>query len=152
MPSVQLLPSSVRSGRAQEDRPARGRSYQPWDAGFCPSCSSRSPRIADSAGAHGLARDALLAALPFASVAALVVFGDYVDSPRALRRAAGALLGAIVALLVLSCALRSSAVHGVPPLAVSSLLAVVALFALKAALAAGRRTGAGSAPLSPAKP
>ena len=95
--------------------------------------------LADTVGAYGLARDAVFAALPFASVAAIVSFGDFVD---ARARFAG---------LVLSCAVRSSAVHGVPPLAVSSLLAALALFALKAAFALAphwRRLGS----LSPAKP
>ena len=61
------------------------------------------------------------------------------------------LYGLIVALLVLSCAARSSAVDGVPPLAVSSLLAAAALFAVKAALTVvphWRRL----ASLSPVKP
>ena len=107
--------------------------------------------IADSAGDHGLARNALLFALPFASVAALVRFGEALDS-RARSTGIQALCsGAIVTLLVLSCAVRSSAVHGVPPLAVSSLVAVVGLFAVKGALSAVphlRRLGS----LSPAKP
>ncbi len=108
--------------------------------------------LADSQGAHGLARDALLGAVPFASVAALVAFGDYLDSRREGATAIQALLsGAVVALLVLSCAVRSSALHGVPPLAVSSLIAALALLALKAILAAAphaRRL----ADLWPAKP
>ena len=107
--------------------------------------------IADTAGAHGLARDALFAALPFASVAALVAFGDYVDSRDRVSGLQSLSYGLIVALLVLSCALRSSAVHGVPPLAVSSLLAALALFALKGALAVAphwRRLGS----YSPVKP
>ena len=107
--------------------------------------------IADAAGAHDLARDGILAALPFASVSALVSFGDFVDGRVRLAGAHSFCSGAIVALLVLSCALRSGAAHGVPPLAVSSLLAAAALFALKGALAAvplWRRVGV----LSPAKP
>lgn len=107
--------------------------------------------IADTQGAHGVARDALLAALPFASVAALVAFGDYVE-----RRIVGGGVqalcsGVIVGLMVLSCALRSNAVHGLPPLASSSLLAALGLIGLKLALGAlphARRLGS----LSPAKP
>ena len=107
--------------------------------------------IADAAGAHALARDAVFAALPFASVAALVAFGDYVDARERVAGLQALCYGVIVALLVLSCALRSSAVHGAPPLAVSSLLAVMVLFALKGALAAApywRRVGS----YSPVKP
>lgn len=107
--------------------------------------------IADAAGAHGLARDGVLAALPFASVAALVRFGDFVDGRARLAGAQSFCYGMIVALLVLSCALRSGSAHGVPALAVSSLLAALALFALKGALAVlphWRRI----AVLSPAKP
>lgn len=107
--------------------------------------------IADSAGDHGLARNALLLALPFASVAALVGFGGFLDAHARFSGIQALCSGAIVALLVLSCAVRSNAVHGVPPLAVSSLVAVVGLFALKALLAAvphWRRLGS----VSPAKP
>jgi hypothetical protein len=93
---------------------------------------------ADSAGAHGLARDALLAALPFAAVAALVIFGDHID-----RRETGSGLralcwGTTVCLLVLSCALRSGAAHGVPRLAVSSLVLVAGLLALELGVTALR--------------
>lgn len=107
--------------------------------------------IADSEGAHGAARDALLAALPFAAVAALVNFGDFVevrDPGTGLQALCSAL---IVCLLVLSCAVRSGATHGTPPLAVSSVVAVLALLGLKLAVTAAphaRRPGS----LSPAKP
>jgi len=107
--------------------------------------------IADSAGDYGLARNALLFALPFAAVAALVRFGGFLDSRERFSGIQALCSGAIVALIVLSCAARSSAVQGVPPLAVSSLMAVVALFALKGALSVAphwRRLGS----LSPAKP
>ena len=107
--------------------------------------------IADSAGDHGLARDALLVALPFAAVAALVRVRRLPRLARAVLRDPGALLrrdrraaGALVRR-------PSSAVHGVPPLAVSSLVAVVGLFALKGLPRAAphwRRLGS----FSPAKP
>jgi hypothetical protein len=107
--------------------------------------------IADSQGAHGLARDALFAALPFAAVGALVAFGSYLDSGDPLAGAQALCSAAIVAFLVVSCAARNAALHGVPPLGVSSLVAVLALFALKAALAlaphARRLSG-----FTPAKP
>ena len=107
--------------------------------------------VADAAGNHGLARDGVLAALPFASVAALVTFGAFIDTRARFAGAQSISYALIVALLVLSCALRSGSAHAVPPLAVSSLLAAVGLFALKAALAVAphwRRL----AVLSPAKP
>jgi hypothetical protein len=92
--------------------------------------------FADSRGAHGLARDALLAAVPFAAVGALVAFGDFIDARAEGRAGLQAFLSAtIVALLVLSCAVRSSALHGVPPLGVSSLVAALGLFAIKAIVA-----------------
>jgi hypothetical protein len=107
--------------------------------------------IADSSGAHGLARDALLGALPFAAVAALVTFGDYLDSRTPASGLQALCSGAIVSLLVLSCAVRSSSGHGAPPLAISSLVVVLALMALKLMVAVAphvRRLGG----LSPAKP
>jgi hypothetical protein len=107
--------------------------------------------LADSSGAHGLARDALLGALPFAAVAALVTFGDYLDSREPASGLQALCSGAIVCLLVLSCAVRSGSAHGAPPLAISSLVAVLGLLALKLALAVmpyAKRVGG----LSAAKP
>jgi hypothetical protein len=57
----------------------------------------------------------------------------------------------VVVLLVLSCSVRSGALHGVPPLAVSTVVACLGLFGIKAALAVAphaRRL----AELLPAKP
>jgi hypothetical protein len=108
--------------------------------------------IADAQGAHSVALDALLLAVPFAAVAALSCFGDYLDSRSdAVAGLQAALWTTSVVLLVLSCAVRSHALHGVPPLAVSSLLACLGIYAVKAALAAApyvRRV----AELRPAKP
>lgn len=107
--------------------------------------------ISDSVGDHSLARTALLFALPFAAVSALVEFGGFVDSRERFSGLQALCSAAIVALLVLSCAVRSSALHGVPPLAVSSLVAVVGLLTVKGLLAVAphwRRLGS----LSPAKP
>jgi hypothetical protein len=93
--------------------------------------------VADSYGAHSLALDALLGAVPFAAVAALASFGDYLDTrDDAVVGLQSLLWGVAVALLVLSCAMRSDAIHGVPPLAVSSLVACLAVFAIKTMLAA----------------
>ena len=110
-----------------------------------------SAAIADAAGAHDLARNALLAALPFAAVAALVCFGDYLEGRERFAGLQALCSGLIVGLLVLSCAVRSSAAHGVPALAISSLVGILALLALKGVMAAAprwRRLGS----LSPAKP
>jgi hypothetical protein len=90
---------------------------------------------ADATGAHALARDALVAALPFAAVSALVALGEYVD----LRAGTAGLQllcsGAIVVMLVLSCSARNAAGQGVPMLGKSTLAAVICLFALKGLLA-----------------
>ena len=105
--------------------------------------------VADSHGAHALALDALLGAVPFAAVAALAVVRRLSGhARRRAGRAAGAALGvSSVALLVLSCAMRSASIHGVPPLAVSSLVAALALFALKTRRSRSRRTR-GASPIS----
>jgi hypothetical protein len=107
---------------------------------------------ADSGGAHALALDALLGAVPFVAVSAITAFGDYLDarddSVVALQTV---LWGLVLVLLVFSCAMRSDAIGGVPPLAVSSLVAALALLVLKGIVAAApylRRL----AELRPAKP
>ena len=88
---------------------------------------------ADTRGSHGIARDLLLAAVPFASVSAIVAFGASLD------RREDVIVGfrtlcwlAIVVLLVVSCAMRSSALSGVPPLAVTSLFATLVVFVVMA--------------------
>jgi hypothetical protein len=108
--------------------------------------------VADSAGAHALALDTLLAAVPLAAVAALAAFGEHLDRREDAVVSLQALLWAIaVVLLVLSCAVRSSALHGsVPPLAESALAAALLVFGVKLAVAAAplaRRLA-----LRPAKP
>jgi len=108
--------------------------------------------VADSRGSHSLAANALLLALPFAAVGALVAFGDYLEvRGRDVSAARPALSATIVVLLVLSCAIRSNTTHGVPELAVSAAVLVVGLYCLKALLVAAphaRRL----ADLWPAKP
>jgi hypothetical protein len=108
--------------------------------------------MADSRGAHGLALDSLLLAVPFAAVAGLTSFGRYLDSRGdALAGVQAALWAISLVLLVLSCAVRSHALHGVPPLGVSSLVAALGVLGLKALVAAApqaRRLGL----LRPAKP
>ncbi len=91
---------------------------------------------ADVSGAHGLARAALLGAVPLATVAAIAAFGECLDNRRDGAATAQAVLSAlVVACLVLSCAMRSNAVQGVPQAAVSSLFAALGIFAFKAFLA-----------------
>ena len=108
--------------------------------------------VADAHRAHGLALDALLAAVPFAAVSAIAAFGGYLDRRDDAVVALQALLWLFaVVLLVLSCEVRSNAIHGVPPLAVSSLVACLGIFVIKATVAAApylRRLAA----LRPAKP
>src|SRR5258706_9332299 len=92
--------------------------------------------LADSAGAHSLALYTLLLAVPFASVAALVSFGEYLDSESNSTARLQTLLWAVsVVLLVLSCAVRRHALHTVPPLAVSSMFMCLGIFAVKATIA-----------------
>jgi hypothetical protein len=93
---------------------------------------------ADWRGSHGLAFDALLAAVPFAAVAALESFGAYLDDRADSVLGLQALLWAFaVALLVLSCAARSPASETgtLPPLGWSALVACLAVFAIKACVA-----------------
>ena len=95
--------------------------------------------IADTRGSHGLAFDALLAAVPFAAVAALESFGAYLDDRREGLRGLQSLLWTLaLALIVLSCAARSPATetHSLPALGWSALVACLAVFALKACVAA----------------
>jgi hypothetical protein len=92
---------------------------------------------ADGRGSHGVAFDALLVAVPFAAVAALGGFAAYVDAREDPVVALQALLWAfVVGLLVLSCAVRSAALEGLPPLAVTSVVACLLLFAVKLVVAA----------------
>jgi cyanate permease len=108
--------------------------------------------LADSRGRHGLALDALLTAVPFAAVAAIAAFGGYLDRRDDAVVALQALLWAVaLVLLIVSCEVRSNAIHGVPRLAVSSLVACLGVFAIKGAVAVAphvRRL----AELRPAKP
>jgi hypothetical protein len=93
--------------------------------------------IADRHGSHGLAFDALLGAVPFAAVSAIVSFGDHLDRRDDPVLTFQAILwGCALALLVLSCAARSpaTAAHQLPPLGWSALVASLGVFALKACL------------------
>jgi hypothetical protein len=93
---------------------------------------------ADADGAHGLAGTVALAAVPLAAVDAIGVCGHRLDRSEGGSTLRAVVSSLLVALLVLSCALRSSAVQGVPPAAVSSLLAALALVAFEGLLALTR--------------
>jgi Na+/phosphate symporter len=108
--------------------------------------------IADARGSHTAAFDVLLLAVPCAAWAALAAFGDRLDARDDAVVALQALLsGTVVFLLVLSCVVRSTAVHGIPPLAMTAVAACLVIFAVKATVAVApfvRRL----AQLRPAKP
>jgi hypothetical protein len=109
--------------------------------------------FADARGAHGLAFNALLGAIPFAAVSALVGFGEYLERREDAVAGLQALLWTLaVALLVLSCAARSPATetHALPPLGASALVGCLAVLAIKVCVAVApqlRRVA-----LHPAKP
>ena len=93
--------------------------------------------IADGYGRHHLALDALLGAVPFAAVCAIAAFGAYLDARDDAVVALQALLwGAVLVLLLVSCEVRSNALHGVPRVAASSLVACLGIFAIKIVFAA----------------
>src|SRR3954447_5615324 len=94
---------------------------------------------ADGRGAHGLAFDALLGAIPFAAVAALESFGSFLDDRADAVTGLQAILWAVaLALLVISSAARSSAAEGgtLPTLGASALVAALVVFGVKACVAA----------------
>jgi hypothetical protein len=94
--------------------------------------------FADARGAHGLAFNALLGAVPFAAVSALVGFGEYLEGREDSVAGLQALLWTLATgLLVLSCAARSPAAqtHALPPLGASALVGCLAVLAIKAFVA-----------------
>lgn len=94
--------------------------------------------FADARGAHGLAFDALLGAVPFAAVSALVGFGAYLEARDDAVAGVQALLWTLtLGLLVLSCAARSPAAETgtLPPLGASALAGCLVLLAIKAGVA-----------------
>lgn len=104
-----------------------------------PALLALAAAFADGRGAHGLAFDALLAAVPFTAVAALVSFGAYLERRDDSVAGLQALLwGLALCLVVLSCAVRSPATEAgvVPPLGASALVACLAVFVLKLFVAA----------------
>jgi hypothetical protein len=108
--------------------------------------------VADSRGSHGLAFDALIAAVPCTAVAALSAFDEYLtDRKRPFVGLQALLWGLALTMLVLSCAARSPStqMHTLPPLGASALAALLAVYAVKVfvALAPYARLA-----LRPAKP
>jgi hypothetical protein len=94
--------------------------------------------FADARGGHGLAFNALLGAIPFAAVSALVGFGEYLERREDAVAGLQALLWTLaVALLVLSCAARSPAAQtdALPPLGASALIGCLAVLVIKACVA-----------------
>jgi hypothetical protein len=94
--------------------------------------------LADARGSHGLAFDLLLAAIPFAAVAALISFGAYLEDRASSAPGLQALLWTLaLALLVVSCAARSpeSSTDTLPPLGWSALVACLGVFAVKLVVA-----------------
>ena len=90
--------------------------------------------LADARGAHGLAFDALLGAIPFAAVSALSGFSDYLERREDTICGLQALLWTLaLGLLVVSCAARSpeTQTHALPPLGASALAACLGVFAIK---------------------
>ena len=83
-------------------------------------------------GADGFARLLLLIALPLVTVTAISSFAEVRGGPGDRRLLQPLLSSMIGGLLLLSCLLRSSAIGAPPHLAVSSLGAALALYALKA--------------------
>jgi hypothetical protein len=94
--------------------------------------------VADARGAHGLAFDALLAAVPITAVVGLVCFGEYLEyRTGSLAGFQSLLWGLALAFLVLSCAARSPAAetHTLPTLGASALIGCLVVFGLKVVLA-----------------
>ena len=90
---------------------------------------------ADGRGSHGLAFDALIGAIPFAAVSALVAFGAYLDDRTDVLTGLQALLWSLaLGLLVLSCAARSPSTqtNSLPALGRSALIACLGVFTIKA--------------------
>lgn len=130
----------------------RGRSYVSVGRRVLPALLVFAAAIADASGDHGVARAALLCAVPFAAVAAIAACGECLEGDGELLATTQAILsGLVVALLVCSCAIRSTAVGALPASATSSLLAALGVIALKGTLACYPQLRR-AAELWPAKP
>jgi hypothetical protein len=95
--------------------------------------------VADASGLPSVGTVVLVAAVPAAAAAALTVFGELVQLPGrsrgiALARTEAVLSAFALVAVIVAAAARGAAVDGagVPPLAVSALVACIAAFALQA--------------------
>ena len=96
--------------------------------------------LADAADAHAVAFYALVVAVPAAAAVSLASFGSALDARNDAVAALQTLLWALcLAFVVAGCAARGPALEtsGLPTFAASTLNAVLAVLAVKAALAAG---------------
>jgi hypothetical protein len=98
--------------------------------------------LADARGRHGLGTSLLVLAIPAAAASALMRFGELVQLPGRVRgtaamRADVALGVLALVAVVVAAAARGGAVEGagVPPIAVSALVACVGAYALQAFVA-----------------
>ena len=108
--------------------------------------------LSDARGAHGLAFDALLAAIPFAAVSALVGFGAYLEDRTESLPGLQALLWTVaLVLLVVSCAARSPATQTsqLPTLGRSALIGALGVLGLKACVALAATTRRAMLPAKP---
>jgi hypothetical protein len=88
--------------------------------------------LADQAGAHMLAFNALLVAVPLTAAAALRTVAERIDGKA--EQAQGYFWGVALALLLVATAVRAPALAdpGVPSIGRSALLACIAVFCLQA--------------------
>ena len=96
--------------------------------------------LADAAGHHSVAYYALVAAVPVIAVAALSALGDVLDGTAAAPhdRTLAVLTGIVLAFVLLAAAVRAPVVSDGPPpaIAVTAVVAALALFAVQALLSA----------------
>ena len=96
--------------------------------------------LADAAGHHSLAYYALVVAVPVVAVAALSALGDVLDGTAATPhdRTLALLTGIVLAFVLLAAAVRAPVVSDGPPpaIAVTAVVAALALFAVQALLSA----------------
>src|SRR2546421_2243544 len=88
--------------------------------------------FADKVGAHGLAFDAMLLAVPVTAIAGLAALADHLE--RGAPRMQALLWAVTLLLMVVGAAARAPALAEgvVPPLAVATLVACLAVFCVQA--------------------
>ena len=102
--------------------------------------------LADTTGRHALAFYLLLGAIVALAVAALVAYGELVDLPGSAAALGAARTRATLAVLALALALTAAVVrapsvveNSVPPVALSAVVATLALLAVKGLVGLARR-------------